>query len=175
MVRLVDVNDDSRSLASVRVDVDGSFRVESVPVGSWRAEFVIRVGTSSQPRPIGEILAVRPGEVRRTSFDIRALRPGTIRGWLGTARRSSVGNIATMLHPDDESVIEDIVIAGLRRLSNTRSVFCVVPEYQFALSRTLEQQKFRPDGEFITLVKSTAKTVRESNLARSALASREPM
>ncbi len=100
---------------------------------------------------------------------------GAIRGWLGTARRSSVGNIAAMLHPDDEAVTEDIVIAGLRRLSNTKSVFCLVPEYQYGLSRTLEEQGFLPEGAFITLVKSTAKTIRESKLARSALASSEPM
>ena len=112
-----------------------------------------------------------PGRYDERVFDGK----GTIRGWLGTARRSFVGNLATMLHPDDESVIEDIIIAGLSRLSNTKTVFCVVPEYQFALSRTLEQQNFRPEVEFITLVKSTTKTVLESNLARSALASREPM
>ena len=98
-----------------------------------------------------------------------------IRGWLGTAQRSSTGNLSTMLHPDDEAVMEDIVAAGLRRLSSTKTVFCVVPEYQYALRRALEEQGFQPKGEFITLVKSTAKTVRDSKLVRSALASREPI
>ena len=100
---------------------------------------------------------------------------GSIRGWLGTARRSSIGNLSTLLHPDDEAVMEDIVIAGLRRLSNTKKVFCVVPKYQYALRRSLEDHGFQPEREFITLVKSTAKTALESNLVRSALASSEPM
>ena len=98
-----------------------------------------------------------------------------IRGWLGTARRSSMGNLSTMLHPDDEAVMGDIVAAGLRRLSSTKRVFCVVPEYQYALRRALEEQGFQLEGEFITLVKSTAKTVRDSKLVRSALASTDPM
>jgi hypothetical protein len=112
-----------------------------------------------------------PGRYDERVFD----GEGTIRGWLGTARRSSVGNIATMLHPDDEAVMEEIVIAGLLKLSDTKSVFCMVPEYQYALSRTLEEQGFQPQGEFTTFVKSNAKAVRESKLARSALASRKPM
>ena len=79
-VRLVDVHDDGRRTAAVRVDVDGSFRLESVPPGDWRVEFVFVAGSSSQHVAIGEILAVRGGQVRRETFDVDHLRPATLHG-----------------------------------------------------------------------------------------------
>ena len=79
-IRLVDIHDDRRRTTAVRVDVDGSFRVSSVSPGDWRVEFVIISGSTSQNVGIGEIRGLLRGQVRHESFDVKSLRPATLKG-----------------------------------------------------------------------------------------------
>lgn len=99
---------------------------------------------------------------------------GEIRGWLATARRWSVGTLSAMLHPEDEAIMEDIIVSGLGRLSGAASVVCIAADHQTALQQALRDQGFRAEGELVCLVKSTAKNVRDSEVLRSPRASAEP-
>ncbi len=96
-----------------------------------------------------------------------------IRGWVRTARRRSDGHLSVMLHADDRVVMQDVTDAGLRGLAGARAVYCLVPEYDTALATALEARGFEPVGQFVTLVKTTAKTANQLERGRSALASLE--
>ncbi len=100
-------------------------------------------------------------------------REDAIRGSFDTTISSSVGGLSATVHPDEDALLPDIVDQGLRSLSTTRAVLCLVPEYQVSLGRVLEDRGFEPIDQFVTLIKSSTKTSRYADRVRSALASPE--
>ena len=96
---------------------------------------------------------------------------GNIKGWVQTARHSAVGQIATMVHPDDEHLLPSIVDLGLDLLAGVKSLHSLVPEYQVAFRDALREKGFQPVSEYVTLVKSIAVGIREDAAASARVAS----
>ena len=96
---------------------------------------------------------------------------GAVGGWLMIAARSGAGQLATMVHPSNEHVLRYLVEFGLKRLSGTKAVYCLVPEYQTALQRALTDRGFQVVSDYITLVKSMALRAREDARAGATVAS----
>ena len=95
---------------------------------------------------------------------------GNIRGWVQAVRQSSVGQLATMVHPDDESLLPIIVGVGLQLLTGAKILHSLVPEYQIELGAALRERGFHPVSEYATLVKSIAVGVREDATASARVA-----
>ena len=98
---------------------------------------------------------------------------GEVRGWLSTAARFGTGSLAIRLHPDYDALTSDVVEAGLRRLKGTRTVIAIAEEYNPRLETALERLGFEAHGEYVVLVKSVARRVRERTPARSSQAAVE--
>lgn len=98
---------------------------------------------------------------------------GEVRGWLSTSARFGTGSLAVRLHPDYDALTSDVVEAGLRRLKGTRTVIAIAEEYSPRLETALERLGFEAHGEYVLLVKSVARRVRERTPARSSQAAVE--
>ena len=98
---------------------------------------------------------------------------GEVRGWLSTSARFGTGSLAVRLHPDYDALTSDVVEAGLRRLKGTRTVIAIAEEYSPRLDTALERLGFEAHGEYVLLVKSVARRVRERTPARSSQAAVE--
>ena len=110
----------------------------------------------------------REPAIRRSDERVLELE-GAVRGWFGTSARSGAGRIEIMLHPDYAALTPNIVDSALRSLVRTRSVVAIVPEYVPLLGGALEERGFRPEGEFVVLVKSIARMARQPVASRSSL------
>ncbi len=97
-------------------------------------------------------------------------RDGSATGWLRTFDQSNVGHLEAMVNPNEERSLESIVDFGLRQLEGTRSVYCLVPEYQVAFQSVLARRGFQAVSDYITLVKSNTIRVREEARARATIA-----
>ena len=158
--------------------LDAGFRMRPTEPGDdYR---VFRLYNAATPAPVRSLVAMtfdqwqasreqRPGRHEQRVFE----REDSVRGWLGTSLGSRVGTLSAMVHPDDEVVLPDMVDLGLSTLSGAETVSCIVPEYQASLGRILEDRGFEPVEQFVTLVKTSAKTSRFADAARSALTSTE--
>lgn len=93
-----------------------------------------------------------------------------VQGWLCTSSRPGRGALTVRLHPDYDTLTPEVVEAGLKRLSGTRSVFAVVEEHAPRLATALEGMGFQARGEFVVLVKSIAQRVLERVPGRSSQA-----
>ena len=98
---------------------------------------------------------------------------GALKAWLATARRLGTASIAATLHPDYVGLTDDIVDAGLGDLNRARTVLALAREDTPLLAAALERRRLQPAGDFLMLVKATARTVREKVPARSSLAAAE--
>ena len=96
-------------------------------------------------------------------------KEGAIIGWLRTSAWSGLGRIEIALHPDYIALTPVLVDSALRSLAQAKSVVALVPEYAPTLSRSIEERGFTPQGEFATLVRSVARTMRQPAEARSSL------
>ncbi len=94
-----------------------------------------------------------------------------LRGWLTSVQQSANGQIGAMIHPDEERYLASVVEFGIEHLAETKAVYCLVPEYQFALLRALEDRGFEAVSDYITLVKSMAVTAQEKTRAGATAAS----
>ena len=94
---------------------------------------------------------------------------GSPRIWFATSVRSGVGRIDVALHPDYAALAPDVVDFALRSLGNANRVVALVPDYAPLLGSYLAERGFRPEGEFATLVKSTARMARQPVSARASL------
>lgn len=141
---------------------------------------LFRLYNAATPAPVRSLVAMTfdqwqasrergPGRHDQTVFT----REDSVRGWLGTTLGSGVGVLSAMVHPDDSTVLPEIVDLGLRTLSGANTIWCLVPEYQASLAQILEERGFEPVEHLITLVKSSAKTSRYTDAVRSKLASTE--
>ena len=95
---------------------------------------------------------------------------GSVRSWLATSVRSSVGQIEVALHPDYTALAPDLIDYALHSLGKAKSVVALAPDYVPLLGGYLEERGFRPEGEFAVLVKSTARMARQPLAARTSLA-----
>ncbi len=86
---------------------------------------------------------------------------GSTRGWLVTSLALGFSTIDALLHPDYAALTRDVVDAGLVRLRRSRNVVAIVPDHQPSLAGALEERGLEPVGELVTLVKSTAQSVKE--------------
>ena len=98
---------------------------------------------------------------------------GDVRGWLRASARFGTGSLAVRMHPDYDALTLEVVEAGLRILKGARTVFAVVEEYAPRLATAVEELGFEAQGEFVVLVKSVARQVRERTPARSSRAAVE--
>ena len=85
----------------------------------------------------------------------------SVKAWIETRRRLSTGQISIRVHPDAQNITRFLVRFALDRLRGLRQVACLVPEYETALRRALEQEELTPASSYTALVKSTATTVEE--------------
>ena len=105
-----------------------------------------------------------PGRPYERVFDV----DDEVKGWLSTAARFGTGSIAVKLRPDYRALTPDVVAAGLRSLSGSRTVLAMVEEYCSDLGSALVTHGFQPQGTFMVLVKSMAQRVRAEAPARSS-------
>lgn len=110
-----------------------------------------------------------PGRSRDSVLQLE----GDARGWLRASARFGAGSLSVRMHPDYDALTPEVVEAGLRRIKGTRTVFAVVEEYAPRLATALEELGFEAQGEFVVLVKSVARQVRERVPAGSSRATVE--
>ena len=91
-----------------------------------------------------------------------------VAGWILIARKGNEGYLSVTVHPDFESNTEALVDYALERLKGVKSLYAVVPEYQVALKRVLEERGFTATSDLVTLVKSTTISVTDSTRSRVA-------
>ena len=151
------------------------------PMESSDDHGLFRLYNAATPAPVRSLVAMTfdqwqasreqsPGRQDQRVFE----RDDSVRGWFGTSLASGVGALSALVHPDDSTVLPEIVDLGLRTLSGASTIWCLVPEYQDSVGQILEERGFEPVDHFITLVKTSAKTSRITDKSRSALASTEP-
>ena len=139
---------------------------------------VFRLYNAATPADVRHVAAMTFEQWKASRDRLRGLRSelvleehGNMKGWVQTARRSGVGQIATMVHPDDEHLLPDFVDVGLELLTGAKTLHSLVPEYQTAFRDALREKGFQPVSEYVTLVKSIAIGVREDASAKAPLAS----
>ena len=111
----------------------------------------------------------RPGRRWQRVFEI----DGSVCGMIETSLSFGTGILDISIHPDYAALTPDVVDAGLKTLRRARTVFVMVPDYDPAIGRALEDRGFRASGDFAMLVNSTARMVRERVPSRSSLAAAE--
>ena len=94
-----------------------------------------------------------------------------VRGSVSTTRSSGTGQLEVTVHPDHERSLGAMVDFGLESLTRARAVLCLVPEYQIALKRVLAERGFEPVSEYVMLVKSMARTVKDQASAKATATS----
>ena len=79
---------------------------------------------------------------------------GTVKGQLTTVRRLGVGQLAIVVHPDDDDNISPLVDYGLDRLTGVGTVYCMVPRNHVLLRRVLSQRGYEMVSDYVTLVRT---------------------
>lgn len=88
-------------------------------------------------------------------------KQGNLVGWLRVATAGGAGCFEIMFHQLDEDVLEWLVNNGLMCLDGKSPVLCVALAFQGQLLSLLQRLGFEQVGEYSTLVKEIAITVRE--------------
>jgi hypothetical protein len=78
---------------------------------------------------------------------------GLLVGWLGVKAKRNMGQFEIMAISAKE--LEPMVEYGLMFLSHCRQLFCLVPEFEWNLSRLLEKRGFRQVAKYCALAKET--------------------
>lgn len=142
----------------------------SLPVREKRAEDdynLFRLYTACTPVETRAALAMTFGQwsssrerSRGRSRELVLDRNGQLKGWVKAVRRFGVGQLAMMVHPDEEVSLSGLLDHGLSHL--TGAVYCLVPEYQALLGRLLEQKGYRANSDYVTLVRSMAARLKKA-------------
>jgi hypothetical protein len=92
---------------------------------------------------------------------------GRIRGWIRIDQSGRTLTVDALLHPDD-GVSAPLLVEHAANLArgHARSVW-LVPSYQPAIGRSLEQRGWRMDGAYTMLIRSAAVRIEERSLIRA--------
>ena len=88
-------------------------------------------------------------------------RQDQVIGSLRTSRRFSKSWLEASAHPDHQACMSLMVRFGLERLSSCKLTYCMLPDYQAHLRRTLVGSGFSEVSNYITLVNSLTVKVAE--------------
>ena len=116
----------------------------------------------------GQWMASR-GRIQNRSIELVLEKNGVIRGWLRAYQRSSTGQLAILIHPDDEGELAHFVDFGLAQLPQPRTIFCLVPFSHISLQHALKFRGFEVKSDFVTLIKATAITANEETRFQKAM------
>ncbi|HEY8173879.1 MAG TPA: hypothetical protein VIH21_12405 [Dehalococcoidia bacterium] len=89
-------------------------------------------------------------------------RDGRVVGWLRVAGDGDIGRFDLLGYPE---ALDDLIDAALAKLSNRRSAYVLVPQYQAGLRERLEARGFQAGDEFTTLSRRTVHPVKEARTA----------
>jgi len=149
---------------------------EPLPVREKRAEDdynLFRLYTACTPVETRAALGMTFGQwssgrerSRGRSRELVLEGDGQLKGWVKTARRFGAGQLAIMVHPDEQVNLSSLMDHGLSNLTGT--VYCLVPEHQALLGRLVEQKGYRADSEYVTLVRSMAARLKKAEGRQAA-------
>ena len=135
---------------------------------------LFRLYTASTPRGIRSTFGMTFGQwgssrerSRGRSREFVLEIDGQIKGWVKTAHRFGVGQLITMVHPEEETSMAVLIDQGMSYLTRTGKVYCLVPEYQEFLQRLLFQRGYQAVSEYVTLVKSMVAPVRKEEAGQA--------
>lgn len=78
---------------------------------------------------------------------------GRIAAWLRAVNDGELGRFDLLVHHQSLSVLDELVQAAISFQSGSRTIACLVPEYQEALARRLCEQGFVEGGKYLVLAK----------------------
>ena len=85
---------------------------------------------------------------------------GRVAGWLRTAAVGELGRFDLMADPTMPELLDTLIDAALRRLSEQSSLLTVVPEFAPGLAERLQRRGFAEQARFLVLARRTTKTLR---------------
>lgn len=88
-------------------------------------------------------------------------RDGKVRGWLRVAGDGDIGRFDVLAEAD---ALDDLIEAGIAKVSNRETAFVLVPEYQEAARRRLESRGFEAAEEYTVLARRTVRLVKEPKM-----------
>lgn len=83
-------------------------------------------------------------------------RDGVMRAWVETRRRFGSGHLAATVHPDEAAGTGPLLRYTLPKLGGAKKVFCLVPQYDTSLRRSLKDEGFEPVCEYSVLARLLA-------------------
>lgn len=86
-------------------------------------------------------------------------RQDRIDGWLRIAAAGELGRFDLMADPDQPDLLDPLIDSAIRRLSEQSALIALVPEFAVELLSRLEKRGFFDRGEFVVLVRRTARPV----------------
>ncbi len=82
--------------------------------------------------------------------------------WLRLSKSNRAGRFSLLTQRRQDVPLDYLLAAALNYLADRRPIFCLVPEYQKAVSRRLEELGFRATAEYVVLVNRLARPVEEA-------------
>ena len=153
--------------------------IDRAPQGLEPAKLPLRERTLADALPLFQLYnAAVPAAVRRNEAP-------TLREWvavqekgrwqhmiaMGTegpsallrlSKRNRAGRFSLLTQRRQDVPLDYLLAAALNHLADRRPILCLVPEYQKAVARHLEEMGFRAVGEYVVLVNRLARPVEEA-------------
>jgi hypothetical protein len=87
---------------------------------------------------------------------------GRLLAWLRLLTSGGGGAFSLLRHPGEERAIDSLLAAAFARLADRRPIFALVPEYDEALTRRLEELGFATAAEYVLLARRLLRPVKEA-------------
>jgi len=153
--------------------------IDRAPQGLEPAKLPLRERTSADALPLFQLYnASVPVVVRRNEA-------ATLREWVGVqenghcqhlivtgtegptaclrvSKRNRAGRFSLLTQRREEIPLDHLLAAALDYLAERRPILCLVPEYQKAVARRLEELGFRAVAEYVVLVNRLVRPVEEA-------------
>jgi hypothetical protein len=102
----------------------------------------------------------------RGRLDLVAERASRAVAWVRTAREAGLGRLDLVVHPEFWPATPTLIATALAALRPAQPAVCLVPDHARPVRGYLEQAGFEPCGDYVSLIKRLALTVREPRRAR---------
>jgi hypothetical protein len=93
---------------------------------------------------------------------------GRLLAWLRLLKSGRGGAFSLLRHPDEPRTLDSLLAAAFERLADRRPIFSLVPEYDEALARRLEELGFATAAEYVLLARRLLRPVEEAVPVRKA-------
>ena len=89
-------------------------------------------------------------------------KDGRLAAWLRLARRDGAGCFALLAPRRQDAPLDNLLATALHYLHDRRPIFCLVPEYERALTTRLVDLGFQPAAEYAVLANRLVRPVEEA-------------